>query len=267
MKKITIAAVWCCSLFALTACVSVPDNNTAINTEEAARSRITLGLNYLQRGNQPQALYNLEQAKNHAPDMAEVYMALAYYYQVAGEIRQADQSYQQALSKDATNPDIFNNYAVFLCQQGQPEYAEKLLLKAITAEGYLRISESYENLALCQMKQQKFDAAMTSLEQAVAHNSHRYSPLFNLAALYYASGNLPAAAQQLQQIEQHYALPAPALLLAYQIANAGQQPDIAEEWATVLQRRYPDSAEAVLLQQKKLYQSEFEQLKARYQQQ
>lgn len=267
MKKTTIIAVLFCSLFSLTACVSVPTNKTAIDTEEAARSRITLGLNYLQRGNQPQALYNLEQAKAHAPEMAEVYMALAYYYQVAGEIRLADQSYQQALSKDGTNPDIFNNYAVFLCQQGQPEYAEKLLYKAIAAEGYLRISESYENLALCQLKQQKFDAAITSLEQAVAHNNHRYSPLFNLAALYYASDNLSAAAQQLQRAEQFSALPAPALLLAYLIATAQQQHDIAQTWATVLQRRYPDSAETALLQQEKLHESEFEQLKARYQQQ
>ncbi len=83
---------------------------------EAARTRMSLGLNYLQRGDTSQAKYNLEKASQLAPEMAEIDNAIAYYYQQVGETALAEQSYRQSLRKDGNNPDTLNNFGVFLCQ-------------------------------------------------------------------------------------------------------------------------------------------------------
>ena len=87
VKQKVLFGISLCSVLVLAGCVSEqsyvgsdkPVSDRTFDNIEAARTRISLGLNYLRRGDTSQAKYNLERARSFAPNSAEVYSALAYY--------------------------------------------------------------------------------------------------------------------------------------------------------------------------------------------
>ncbi|MAD76325.1 MAG: type IV pilus biogenesis/stability protein PilW [Rheinheimera sp.] len=256
----------------LTACVSESSyvgsdrqvGERSLDNSEAARTRISLGLNYLRRGDTTQAKYNLERAKAFAPDLPEVYNALAFYYQSVGEHVQAEDAYKKALDKDSNNADAYNNYGAFLCQIGKYEEAEALLLRAISRPGYIRVAESYENLALCQLDQQGYSKAKTFLESSVSHNGTRISSLINLAAINYAMGDNVGAKTSLQRIQRLGRVSARSTLLNYLVAEKQGDVSTMKHAEQLLLTLYIDTPEARLLLQQRLLESEFEQLREQY---
>jgi len=262
------------ALFILSGCVSestyvanerqVTQRN--VDNTEAAKTRISLGLNYLRRGDSTQALYNLERAKTMAPNLPEVYNALAFYYQTVGEHVQAENAYKQAIAKDSNNADAYNNYGAFLCQIDRFEDAERLLLSAISKPGYIRVAESYENLALCQLEQNGFEQARTYLGSSVTHNGTRISALINSASVNYAMGNLVEAKADLQRIQRLGRVSARSTLLNYLVSEKQGDVSTMRHAEQLLLTLYIDTNEARLLLQQRLVESEFEQLRERYKQ-
>lgn len=260
------------ALFMLSGCVSestyvanerqVTQRN--VDNTEAAKTRISLGLNYLRRGDTTQALFNLERARSMAPNLPEVYNALAFYYQTVGEHVQAENAYKQAIAKDANNADAYNNYGAFLCQIARYEDAERLLLSAISKPGYIRVAESYENLALCKLEQDGFEQARTYLSSSVNHNGTRISTLINSAALNYAMGNLAEARVDLQRIQRLGRVSSRSTLLNYLVAEKQGDDPTKRHAEQLLLTLYIDSDEARLLLQQRVQESEFEQLRERY---
>ncbi|MDX1676204.1 type IV pilus biogenesis/stability protein PilW [Arsukibacterium sp.] len=271
MQKFSVGLALCVSL-TLTACVSESSyvgsdrqvGERSLDNSEAARTRISLGLNYLRRGDTTQAKYNLERAKAFAPDLPEVYNALAFYYQSVGEHAQAEEAYRQALNKDSDNADAYNNYGAFLCQIEKYDEAEQLLLKAISRPGYIRVAESYENLALCQLDQQGFSKAKTFLESSVSHNGTRISSLINLAAVNYAMGDNVGAKTALQRIQRLGRVSARSTLLNYLVAEKQGDVSTMKHAEQLLLTLYIDTPEARLLLQQRTLESEFEQLREQY---
>ncbi|MEO3679230.1 type IV pilus biogenesis/stability protein PilW [Rheinheimera sp. FR7-31] len=241
-----------------------PVANRTFDNIEAARTRISLGLNYLRRGDSSQAKYNLERARSFAPNSAEVYSALAYYYQMVGENKQAENYFREAISKDANYADAYNNYGAFLCQLERYDEAEQLLLKAISRPGYIRVAESYENLALCQLQQNNFTKAKTYLDNSTSHNSTRITSLTLSAGLSYAMGDNRGAKALLDRIQRLGRVSARTVLLSYLIADKNGDQDTLRNAEQLLLTLYTDTPEARLLLQQKLQDSEFEQLRERY---
>lgn len=272
LKQNIFIGVALSSVLALTGCVSEqsyvgsdkPVSDRTFDNLEAARTRISLGLNYLRRGDTSQAKYNLERARSFAPNSAEVYSALAYYYQSVGEDKQAEDYFRQAIQKDANYADAYNNYGAFLCQLHRYDEAEQLLLKAISRPGYIRVAESYENLALCQLQQNNFSKAKSYLESSVSHNTTRISSLTLQAGLSYAMGDNSAAKSQLERISRLGRVSARTVLLSYLIAEKNDERDTMRNAEQLLLTFYTDTPETRLLLQGRLNDSEFEQLRERY---
>nr|WP_251372222.1 type IV pilus biogenesis/stability protein PilW [Rheinheimera oceanensis] len=241
-----------------------PVSDRSFDNIEAARTRISLGLNYLRRGDTSQAKYNLERARSFAPNSAEVYSALAYYYQSVGEEKQAEEYFRQAIQKDANYADAYNNYGAFLCQLQRYDEAEQLLLKAISRPGYIRVAESYENLALCKLQQNNFSKAKSYLDNSVSHNTTRITSLTMAAGLSYAMGDNRAAKNQLDRISRLGRVSARTVLLGYLIAEKSGDRDTMQSAEQLLLTLYTDSPETRLLLQGRLADSEFEQLRERY---
>ncbi|MDP2714679.1 type IV pilus biogenesis/stability protein PilW [Rheinheimera sp.] len=272
MKHKVLIGLSLCSVLLLTACVSEqsykgsdkPVSDRTFDNIEAARTRISLGLNYLRRGDTSQAKYNLERARSFAPNSAEVYGALAYYYQSVGENAQAEDYFKQAISKDNNYADAYNNYGAFLCQIGRYEQSEQLLLKAISRPGYIRVAESYENLALCQLQQNSFTKAKTYLDNSLSHNSTRITSLTMAAGLSYAMGDNRQAKSQLDRIQRLGRVSARTVLLSYLIAEKSGDRETMRNAEQLLLTLYTDTPETRLLLQGKLQDTEFEQLRERY---
>lgn len=273
MQKLRLLA---CVMFSiqLAACVTETtvvgsDRQVRPKTDqkEAARTRIALGINYLQRGDNAQAKFNLEKAKSLAPELAEVHNAMAYYYQQVAEFEAAEKSYQKAIDLEPDNADSYNNYGAFLCQRGKYQQAEKLLLQAISRPGYIRAADSYENIALCRLEQKDFVQAKSYLDLSIKHNASRPSALFNLASVNYAMADLPAAQVLLDRMQNASQISPRSVLLSYQIAQEQQDYSRMQTAEQLLLTTYPQSQESLLFSQGKLNESEFSKLRQDYKQQ
>lgn len=273
MQKLRLLA---CVIFSLqlAACVTETtvvgsDRQVRPKTDhkEAARTRIALGINYLQRGDNAQAKFNLEKAKSLAPELAEVHNAMAYYYQQVAEFEAAEKSYQKAIDLEPDNADSYNNYGAFLCQRGKYQQAEQLLLQAISRPGYIRAADSYENIALCRLEQKDFIQAKAYLDLSIKHNASRPSALFNLASVNYAMADLADAQVLLDRMQSASQISPRSVLLGYLIAQEQQDYQRMQSAEQLLLTTYPQSQETLLFSQGKLRESEFSLLRQAYKQQ
>ena len=262
------------SAIALTGCVTENSYNGSdrpvvekkINNTGAARTRIALALQYLKTGNNSQAKYNLERAADFAPDLPEVHYSLAYYYQQVDEPELADKAYQRALKIAPNDPNTLNNYGVFLCGIGEYDRAAEELLKAIAVPSYIRVAESYENLALCAIEFDDFENAEKYLKSALNHSSQRPSSMISLAGLYYAKSDLHKAEDIIEKYESLGRVTPRALMLSYLIQQRMGHIEKAETTAGIILQTYPGSSEAKAITAGQTKRSEFEVLREKYRQ-
>ncbi|AOT10152.1 type IV pilus biogenesis/stability protein PilW [Pseudoalteromonas luteoviolacea] len=234
------------------------------NNKDAAKTRIALALQYLNAGNNTQAKYNLDRALNLAPKLPESHYALAYYFEQVGENEKAQNAYVSALKYGPNDPNTRNNYGAFLCRIGDYDAATEQFFKAIDIPSYLRVAESYENLALCALRQDNFDLALEYLKRALDHNSQRQSVLILMASVFYAKSELHRAEDVLKVYANKGFVSARGMLLEHLLSARMGRLQYAQELETLLLQTYPSSVEARLMLNNTLQLSEFEQLKEQY---
>lgn len=236
----------------------------AFDKEDAAKSRLLLGLGYLRNENYPQAKFNLDKALKYAPMRADVHSSLAYYYQAVGDVVKAEQSYLKSLQIGPNNPNTLNNYAVFLCKLTDYKQAIMRFKQAIAIPSYSQVAESYENMALCMLKSGDFDGAVISLTQSYQHNPNRMQTLLELISVHYAMGNQAQALKlysvYLSRSEQN----AKSLLLGILLQTSAGKNSLAQKYRQRLTSEFPLSHESLLLTSNLLDESVFEQRKIRY---
>lgn len=130
----------------LSGCATAPQHS---KNQSAAYARVQVALGYLQQHQYEAAKQSLDRALQHDADYYLPYLVLAHYYQLIGNNSQAESHYQLALQKDPNQGDIYNNYAAFLCQQGNFAEAFKNFDLALKSPDYYRLAQTYENTALC----------------------------------------------------------------------------------------------------------------------
>jgi len=215
------------------------------NNNEIAMTRISLGLGYLKMGNTTQAKLNLEKAKRFSPKLVQVYTAFAHYYDVVGEQELAIESYEKALSIDSDDPDTLNNYGVFLCRHEKYQAAEKYTLQAIAVPTYLMVSQSYENLALCQLKAKKYAKADKYFTKSIQHSPNRASALLQMVRLQYIFSDYQEAQKYLRRYEKATRRFSPeALALAYKVFEKQRNRKVAKNYASMLVKLFPNSYQA-----------------------
>ncbi len=224
----------------LTACGS---NNSAsyadIDQIEAAKTRISLGLTYLQNGNFNQAKANLDKAINFAPDLMDSHFAMAFYYQSVEEVALAEKYYQQALSIDDRNADLLNSYGAFLCLQGHYTSAEQYLMQAINSQQYSHTASSYENLAICSQAQANISEAIGYLKTALSHEPGRLKSAYLLLEMTVSGERWDEAKMALQKYEKVAPVSARSLDFAVQIEQGLGNRENAQGYADMLARLFP----------------------------
>lgn len=235
------------------------------NKDDAAKTRLILGLSYLENGRFEQAKYNLEKAYEFTPDRADVNYSLGYYYQLVGEMSIAEEYYKEAVDLEPRNPDTLNNYGTFLCNIGQVEKAETYFKRAINISKYTRAAESYENMAICALTNDQLVKAMEYYETSYKHNPSRPNNVLSLAGLKYASGDLVAALDFYSRYLRLTEASSRALLLGYILESRRGRISQANKYANKLQQAYPDSRETLYFTTGQVKNSEFERLRRKYQ--
>ena len=245
---------------------STPVIENESTNNEIAMTRISLGLGYLKMGNTTQAKLNLEKAKRFAPKLVQVHTAFAHYFDSVGEPEQAIASYETALSVKPDDADTLNNYGVFLCKQERYQDAEKQILKAIAQPSYILVSQSYENLALCQLKAKAFTKAELYFDKAILHSPSSASSLLHMVRLQYAKADYKNAHLYLKRYEKATRRFSPnALALAFKIFEKQRDRKTAKNYASMLVKMFPNSYEAKQYLLSGLREIEADQLAKQYQ--
>ncbi len=242
-KQSVRATIAGASLF-IVGCVSSSQsgiNSADFDAEEAARTRMSLGLTYLQNNNYTQAKRNLDKAIAFDPRSADVQYAMAYYYQLVGENQRAESYYESALDLEPNNGDIANSFGAFKCQNGQYESAKDFFLQAIDNRSYSNAAQTYENLALCAQSQNNMSDAIDYFKSALKHQPTRAKTLFLLSELYAATEQWQDAKSTLRRYERVAKVSPDSLWLAFEIAKGEGDKATAKGYGDMLISLFPDS--------------------------
>ncbi len=241
--RATIACGLLSAVVSISGCVSQSQPGmygSAFDVQEAAKTRMSLGLTYLQNNNYTQAKKNLDKALEFNPDSAEVQYAMAYYYQLVGEDARAQRFYETALELAPNNGDIANSYGAFKCQLGEYEPAKGYFFQAINSPRYANAAQTYENLALCAQSQGKLEEAITYFQDALKHQPTRAKSLFLLSELYVMTERWGEAHHTLQRYNKVAKLSADALWLSYEIAKGQGNLEAAKGFGEMMVSLFPE---------------------------
>ena len=236
-----------CLLGAALAASGCVSNNQAgsygnnFDREEAAKTRMSLGLTYLQNNNYSQAKKNLDKALAFDPRSADVQYAMAYYYQLVGDNQRAEEFYEAAIDLAPNNGDIANSFGAFKCQNGQYEDAKAYFFDAINNRLYANAAQTYENLALCAQSQGNLEEATNYFKEALKHQPARAKSLYLLTQLYTVSEQWDLAKQTLKQYEKVARVSPDSLWLAYEIAKGQGDLETAKGYGEMMQSLFPDN--------------------------
>ena len=243
--KNTLLGAALVAALASTGCVSNDPSGVYggnFDREEAAKTRMSLGLTYLQNNNYSQAKKNLDKALEFNPRSADVQYAMAYYYQLVGDNQRAESFYEAAIDLAPNNGDIANSYGAFKCQNGQYEQAKTYFFDAINNRLYSNAAQTYENLALCAQSQGQLEEAIGYFNEALKHQPARGKSLFLLTELYVVSEQYDLAKATLDKYEKVARVTPDSLWLAYEIAKGQGDFETAKGYGDMMVSVYPDNA-------------------------
>lgn len=132
--------------------VSDPLSRARVHTELAAL--------YYQQGSMKTALDELGNAIKIDPQYAPAYNMLGLVYMQLGEQTLASTNFQKAVSLAPNDPDIRNNYGLFLCDTHQYQQGLSQLDIALANPLYMTPVRALDNAARC--AQDMGDAALAS---------------------------------------------------------------------------------------------------------
>lgn len=227
-------------------CASAPptarDEPTRVQT--AAAYNLQLGVAYLQQGNLPLAKEKLDRAMQQNPRDATIHGALALLNERLGNVAEADRYYRAALRLAPRNPDLTNNYAVFLCRTDRVEEGVRRFTEAARNPLYRTPWRAHVNAGVCLRSVKRYDEAATHLQQAQRLRPDDPETAFQFAELELERGRPETAREIVERYLANFSA-TPELLWVGARAARGQRDRLAEErFLRRLQRDFPDSAPA-----------------------
>ena len=236
----------------LAACVStstIPGDKVSL--QHASQYNVELGVAYLQQGRRDLAMQKLQLALQQDSDNANAYMALGLLYNATGDAQRADENFRIALRKAPSNPQIQNNYAVFLCQHGKLKQSERYFLEAAQNPLYPTPEAAYTNAGVCANKIPDPATAAQYFRRALDINPAFPEALYQMARISYEQKQYLDARAFIERFTSASPQPRPeVLLLGVRTERALGNNQAAARYAKQLIRLFPNSPEAQQLTQR-----------------
>jgi type IV pilus assembly protein PilF len=220
------------------------DQTTA---EKRAQIRLQLAVNYYQDRKYEIALDEIKQAIAAAPDLADAYSVRALIYTAMGENALADENYRHALRLAPRNPDLANNYGLFLCDAGgKPAEAMNYFESALASRAYGSPAKALTNAGNCSLKLKNIDAAERYLLEALRYDPELPAIQTGLARVYFERRDYTRAGffiNRLTETAKLDTLSADVLWLAIRVKHALGDRTTEATLAAQLRKRFPGSLE------------------------
>lgn len=222
---------------------------TVSSGQDPAVINAQLGLGYLRQGRHDVALEKLQRALAQNSRLPEAHHYIAVLYQRLDETDKADRHFRRALRYSGTDTSLFNNYGVFLCDQGRYDAAERQFLKVLADPLYPQPAQVNENLGICAQRAGDLPRAEKFLLAALKIDPRRPAALLGMAELSNEQGQYTRAHSYLTDYVKVSRHSPQSLWLGIQLARQLGNRDELASYSLLLRGQYPESREAALLQQ------------------
>jgi type IV pilus assembly protein PilF len=211
--------------------------------ERASEINLELGVDYLRKGKLEPAKEKIDRALEQDPRNAKAHAAAGLLYDRMGDERKSESHFERAISLDAKNPEVRNNFATVLCQRGRYERGEKMALTAIAEPFYKTPEVALLNAGNCARGAGDLKRAETHYRSALDRRP-RFAPvLYQMADMEFDQKNyLSAKAFLARYMEVARASPA-GLWLAYRIERELGNAPAADGFARRLRNEFPTALE------------------------
>ncbi len=204
-KVLVIAIIF----FQITACAATKDTTEDESRIKTAKINAQLGISYLEKKEMARAKQKLLLALDEGQTIPESWYSMAYFLEVTGDTRKANQYYQHAISLAPNRGDSHNNYGTFLCRGGHYQRAIQQFLLAVNDIDYLSPADAYENAGLCALSAKNETQAKKFFKRAIMQDPNRPVSLVQLDKLEYKQKKFHVAKVEITdrpiRIRRHFA--------------------------------------------------------------
>lgn len=215
--------------------------------EKRAEIRLQLAVGYYQSRKYAFALDEVKQAIAATPDYADAYGLRALIYTAMGENALADENYRHALRLAPRNPDLANNYGLFLCDAGgKPAQGLAYFESALKNPQYGSPAKALTNAGNCSLKLKNVDAAERYLLEALRYEPELPAIQAGLARVYFERRDYQRAGffiNRLTEAAKLESLSADVLWLAIRVKHVLGDRAFEATLAAQLRKRFPGSPE------------------------
>lgn len=246
MRTVTIIGSMLAAL-ALAACTTTT-NGPKPSDENAAEYNVQLGYAYLQQGNLVLAKEKLERAEKQNPNSAAVHSALGLMYERLGDPKKADRHYSTALRLAPRDPEIENNYAIYLCRNGRVDEGVRRFESAARNPLYRTPAAAYVNAGVCQRGAGRLAEAEQNFRRALQARPNNAEAAFQLGDLQLQQGATEQARIEVDRFLDAFPATPELLWLRVRIARAAGDRLAEEKFSRRLRLDFPDSEQTRALE-------------------
>jgi type IV pilus assembly protein PilF len=228
----------------LVACASQGPERSRGDEKKASQLNAELGAKYLRDGRLQTAQEKLDKAIEQDPKNADAHGAYALLSMRLGKTDEARSHFETAIDLRPDDPKIINNYATFLCQEGDYDEGIARFVDAAQNPLYESPANAYANAGQCAREAGRIDEARKYFQRALRVSRRSASALFGGAQLEYDQGRLRKARDYLERYHKSATEAPQSLWLAIRIERRLGNQDEVERLGKTLLRDYPDSDEA-----------------------
>ncbi|MGH8210746.1 MAG: type IV pilus biogenesis/stability protein PilW, partial [Steroidobacteraceae bacterium] len=235
------ALVVLAAVLGLAACAS--HERATKKKDDASTYNTQLGIAYLRQGDVPLAKEKLDRALRENPGNPEVHSARAMLFDRMGEPAKADAEYRAALRLAPQDPDVSNNYAVYLCQIGRTDEGVHRFEAVARNALYRTPWVAYSNAGVCLRSAKRNAEAARNFKQALLTRPNFAEAAYQLGDLEFQGGNLTDARAQVDTYIGAFEATPDLLLLGVRVARAQGDRLAVEHYARKLRLDFPSSAQ------------------------
>lgn len=226
-----------------------PTTPEGSDAQYRAKTHTELASGYFARAQYGVAMEEVTEALRADASYAPAYNMLGLVYMELREDKQAEQAFTRALSYSPMDSDAHNNYGWFLCSRNRFDESLKHFLAAVKNPLYTTPEKAFLNAGICSAKKGDDVGAEDFLLKALRAQPQQPQALYNLAQLNFRQGRHAEARSYLSRYAQVASPTAESLWLGVRVEHKLGDRDAEAGYGRQLRKLFPDSAEAVLLQQ------------------
>jgi type IV pilus assembly protein PilF len=245
VRKAAAVVVVVSAAIGLAACAS--QQSAAKNNNNASDYNTQLGIAYLRQGDIPLAKEKLDRAVKENPSNPAVHGARAMLFDRMSQPAQADREFKTALSLAPNDPDVNNNYAVYLCQSGRTDEGVRRFEEVARNALYRTPWVAYTNAGVCLRSAKRNPQAARNFQQALAVRPNFAEAAFQLGDLEFQDGHLIEARKAVDTYLGAFEETPDLLFLGARIAKAQNDRVAAASYARKLRLDFPSSTQAKAL--------------------